>query len=104
MELLTTLIAPLPAFNRPGMRVVSALVPRTIVLLVDTFVPTPMAVELLTWVEAFRFPALAPMKVLLLPVVLLKPALIPKKALKLLVVLLKPALTPKKELELPVVF
>src|SRR5262249_28304583 len=87
----------------PGICVTCALVPRTIVLLVETTAFVPIATELLTCVVEFGLPLLNPMKTLSLPVVLSLPALSPKNELLLPVVEAKPAPVPTNVFEFPVV-
>src|SRR6185369_9715620 len=108
----------LPAkFRLPGICTVSALLPKTSVLLVLTTVPEPKAeanVRLLTPTFAFLpisvlfapvvlvCPVKAPTKTLAAPVVVNCPAPCPKYELRLAVVLPSPAPSPKKEFESPV--
>src|SRR2546423_15053451 len=73
--------------------------PSWIVLLAETTAPAPMTVAKVRLPEAAS--ALAPIKMLFEPVVLLKPAASPRAELKPPVALDNPAIVPKKEFPLP---
>ena len=96
-----TLIVPLPITRLPGTRTVSALLPRTTVLLDKTVESAPMAVA---WLRPSP-PTLAllPMRVLFVPTRLKAPVFVPKNELLAPDVLLCPAFKPTNELFSPVV-